>query len=403
VQLTVRKLLASLTIALAVTAASAPAAEVFVGVPPGNPQPGSQFTIDVTVDAGAAVLGAYDVVFRYDPAVIHVVSIAGGTTAEFSAAPTTNPATFASGVTRFVAAHGNTASPTGVVTVARLTLAAQLISLGSSDLVLDPVALFDGSASPLDADVFNSSVLTAFDPTVPTTTSSTSTTTSSSTTSTSTTVTTTTSTTTTSAPTTTSTSATTTSSSSTSSSSSVPTASTTSTTLPLPAETCGNCADDDEDGAVDYEDADCCAAPAAMQVSKGRLTGKAGTTGGKLKLAAVLAQAGFADVDPTQSDVTIQLRNPGGELLCTTVSRSLWKKKRKAFAFRDPSGARAGGLTAADVKPQKSGIVRFSAAGKGFDVGRFAGPSLGVTVRVGDRCSRGTLPLRQTKKGLVGP
>jgi hypothetical protein len=401
VQSAVRKLLALLTIALALSAATiAAAADVFVGVPPGNPQPGSQFTIDVTVDAGADVLGAYDFVFRYDPAVIHVVSIAGGTTAEFSAAPFTNVATFTSGATRFVATHGSTTSPTGVVTVARLTLATQLISLGSSDLILSPAALFDGSASPLDVNVFNSSVLTAFDPTVPTTTSSTSTTTSSSTTSTSTTVTTTTSTTTTSVPTTTSTSVTTTSSSS---STSTPSASTTSTTLPLPAETCGNCADDDEDGAVDYEDSDCCAAPAAMQVSKGRLTGKAGTTGGKLKLSAVLAQAGFADVDPTQSDVSIQLRNAGGELLCTTVSRTLWKKKRKAFAFRDPSGARAGGLTAADVKPQKSGVVRFSAAGKGFDVGRFAGPSLGVTVRVGERCSRGTLPLRQTKKGLVGP
>jgi Cohesin domain len=388
----VQKLLAPLLIALVVVAAPASAAQVFVGVPAGNPPPNSQFTIEITVNVGTAVLGSYDFTFRYDPAVIHVVSIAGGTTSEFGTVPTTNPATFASGTTRFVAAQASTISPTGNVSVARLTLQTQNISLGSSDLVLDPASLFDGSASPLAATVLNSSVLTAFDPTVPTTTSSTSTTTSSSTSSTSTSSTSTTSTTSTttsstSIPTTTSTSITTTSS--------TPAPSTTSTTLPPPTEACGNCLDDDGDGAIDYEDPDCCAAPVAMQVTKGKLTAKAGA----LKL---LAQAGLAGIDPTQDDVSVQVRNANGELVCTTIPRSLWKKKRKAFAFRDPGGSHAG-ITALDVKPQKSGAVKFSAAGKGFDVGRFDGPSLGVTLRVGESCTRGNLPLRKTKKGLVGP
>jgi hypothetical protein len=177
-----------------------------------------------------------------------------------------------------------------------------------------------------------------------------------------------------------------------------PPATTTTTLPPLPlAEICGNCVDDDDDQAIDAEDADCCAAPATMQVTRGRfLTGKKGS---QLKLAAVLATAGFAAVDPLTEDVGIQLRNASGELLCTTITHDRWRKKRKAFAFRGS----AAGLSTVDLKVPKSGAVRFSAAGKQIDLTRFGGSPLTVTVRVGERCSRGSAALRQSKKGLLFP
>jgi len=39
----------------------------------------------------------------------------------------------------------------------------------------------------------------------------------------------------------------------------------------------------------------------------------------------------------------------------------------------------------------KSGATRFTAAGKRMDLGRYTRPELTATVRVGDRCSMGTV------------
>ena len=45
---------------------------------------GGSFTSDVQVNAGEAILGAYDVVFTFDKAVLQIKEVSGGSTSEFS-------------------------------------------------------------------------------------------------------------------------------------------------------------------------------------------------------------------------------------------------------------------------------------------------------------------------------
>ncbi len=138
---------------------SARAADVFVGVPPFNPDPGQQFTIEVAVDVGADALGSYFIEFLYDPLVVNVVSVDGGASPEFGASPTTDPTSFASGVTPLAAAQGSMLSPTGIVSVATLTLEAVGQPADDSLLALTVFSLFDGDRVPLSATTFGSSVL----------------------------------------------------------------------------------------------------------------------------------------------------------------------------------------------------------------------------------------------------
>ena len=162
-------------------------------------------------------------------------------------------------------------------------------------------------------------------------------------------------------------------------------------------EDCGNCVDDDGDGRTDYEDPACCTQTAAMQVKKALIVpGPAGAMRGNLSLTAILAQAGFADVDPTRDDVTVQLRNQNGELLCANIAHQRWKhgSRRGPFQFGDPTGTVAQGLRKMEIKVSKSGSARFLTAGKKMDLGRYARPELTATVRVGDRCSTATIALR---------
>src|SRR5438876_11085849 len=143
-------------------------------------------------------------------------------------------------------------------------------------------------------------------------------------------------------------------------------------------EDCGNCVDDDGDGRTDYEDPACCAQTAAMQVKKALIVpGPAGAMKGNLSLIAILAQAGFADVDPTRDDVTVQFRNPNGELLCANIAHQRWKhgSRRGPFQFGDPTGTVAQGLRKMQIKVSKSGSARFLTAGKKMDLGRYRGRS----------------------------
>ena len=164
--------------------------------------------------------------------------------------------------------------------------------------------------------------------------------------------------------------------------------------------------DDDGDGRTDYEDPSCCTQTAAMQVKKVLIVpGPAGATKGHLSLTAILAQAGFADVDPTRDDVTVQFRSQNGEVLCATVPHQRWKraKHRGPFQFGDPAGTVAQGLRKMQIKVQKSGSARFLTTGKKMDLDRYARPELTATVRIGDRCSRGPVMLKHRGKKFVFP
>jgi len=161
-----KRIVAAAFAAMAAGSLAAFAADVFVGTPPFNPPPSQQVTIDLLVDVGGEVLGSYFFDFLYDPAVVHVVSIGGGATVEFSGPPTTDPATFSSGVTPLAAAQGSVTSPAGFVSVGTVTLTAVGLPADATDLDLDVTSLFNAQADALPSTVFPSSLLIAL-PEVP--------------------------------------------------------------------------------------------------------------------------------------------------------------------------------------------------------------------------------------------
>jgi len=178
------------------------------------------------------------------------------------------------------------------------------------------------------------------------------------------------------------------------------------TTTLASREDCGNCVDDDGDGRTDYEDPACCAQTAAMQVKTALIVpGPAGATKGHLSLTAILAQAGFADVDPTRDDVTVQLRNQNGELLRQHLSSALeaWEspgavpirgshRNRGAGAPEDADQGLEERLGALPDRREEDGPRPLPR------------PELTATVRVGDRCSTATIALRSRKnKKFVYP
>ena len=110
------------------------------------------------------MLGSYLFGFLYDPAIVNVVGIAGGATSAFSAAPLTNPATFASGNTPFAASQPNPSAPSGFLSIARITLVVVGQPATFSALNINVQALNNGAAQPLPASVFPSSVVVGFNP-----------------------------------------------------------------------------------------------------------------------------------------------------------------------------------------------------------------------------------------------
>jgi hypothetical protein len=170
----------------------------------------------------------------------------------------------------------------------------------------------------------------------------------------------------------------------------------TTTTLPSGAEVCGNCVDDDADGLTDDADDACCAAPEALGIVKGRITGKKGDLAvAKLKLKSAPG-AGFATADPTTAPVTIQLADADGAVVCTMLTP--WKRKGKRFAFKQAGT----GLTKGALASGKKGVA-LTLAGKSIDLSALDGDQLLLTLRIGDRCARGAAPLRRKGKALVAP
>ena len=115
---------------------------------PGAVPVGQQLATEITVDVGTTPLGAYSVTVTYDPAVLTIASVAGGTTPEFSGSPTTNPGTFTNGTTNV--AGFQTASltrPTGVVSLARVTFNA--VGPASTTVGLTVSGLFDTNSNPI--------------------------------------------------------------------------------------------------------------------------------------------------------------------------------------------------------------------------------------------------------------
>ena len=117
------------------------AAQAALGCP-GTVQAGAQFVTEVTIDVGTTPLGAYEIAVTYDPAVLTVASVAGGSTAQFSGSPTTNTPT--PGTTNLSAFQSSSlTSPTGVVSVAMITFDVAATASATTAIGLTVKTLFD--------------------------------------------------------------------------------------------------------------------------------------------------------------------------------------------------------------------------------------------------------------------
>ena len=157
---------------------------------------------------------------------------------------------------------------------------------------------------------------------------------------------------------------------------------TTTTTLPTVSEICGNCRDDDGNGAIDFEDPACCsqAQTFSMELKHGRF--RPHGTASRVRLRAFLARAGMDDIDPSTEDVQIQLRTSEGEALCATIPAGKFKHRKQTFKFRDKKHTvpTAFAFDRVTIRVRKNHTVVFRAAGKNVTLATPSAGSLRLTV-----------------------
>src|SRR6266446_2087003 len=154
---------------------------------PGTAMAGQQFTAEVTIDVGSSPLGSYGVTLSYDGTLLTVVSVAGGSTAEFSTTPTNNKNVCSGSSCQTLISGLQTTSlagPTGVVSVAMVTFGVVASSNTLAPIGLTVRSLFDTGGNAIAITGSVGCTVSVTGPTTTTTTSTTSTTTTSTTTST---------------------------------------------------------------------------------------------------------------------------------------------------------------------------------------------------------------------------
>ena len=146
-QLTTLGMLLTLGIALGGLPAEGRAAQAMLSCP-GMAQAGQPLTVEMTIAVGTTPLGAYSIVVGYDPAVLTLASVAGGTTTEFSGTPTTStPMPGRANLAAYQSA--SLTSPTGVVSVAMITFNVTASTSTTTDIALTVKDLYDTNAMPI--------------------------------------------------------------------------------------------------------------------------------------------------------------------------------------------------------------------------------------------------------------
>jgi hypothetical protein len=187
--------------------------------------------------------------------------------------------------------------------------------------------------------------------------------------------------------------------------------STTSTTL---LEICGNCIDDDGDGDVDFEDADCCGndSEGGMSVNKSVLKQRGGRT--KMTFRSILGVDQSLCGLALTHDVFLQMRLRDGQLLCAWVPAMKFMKMGKhAVTFWDLKEkiASAKGIRDMAFVCKPDGAVRYYAKGTKVqfrtpDAGLFE-ITLGLKAPSGNpadnRCHAVLQDFRTAPNGLKAP
>ena len=136
-----------------------------------------------------------------------------------------------------------------------------------------------------------------------------------------------------------------------------------------PAETCGDCVDNDGNGLVDLEDPACCTVANARgtRIRRGVIRKR----GARFGLVARLARKGFRGVRPRRQDLLLQVGEVGGDqVLCARLPASRFKKRGRTFVFTDRKGRVAGakGLRKVVVTLSKRGGAALRASGRRVDL-----------------------------------
>lgn len=164
-------------------------------------------------------------------------------------------------------------------------------------------------------------------------------------------------------------------------------------------EVCGNCVDDDGDGAVDWADADCCAHPVELRIDRVRVRSAKPDAPSEVKLGTALAGAGVGEANPLIDDVGLQLRCDGGKPLCLTVGHEQWTRQEGKYRFQDPTRRRARGLAAAVVGVRPDGTVAVRIDDLELPIEGCKPGDLVATVRVGNHCATRSVTLRAGERG----
>lgn len=100
--------------------------EIFVTCPATGVAPGASFEAEILVDAATRIVGSYDLSLIFDPSLVIITSVRGGTSVGFTGAPNSDPATYSSGMTALKGTNSvSTTAPSGLVSLARVTLRTQ--------------------------------------------------------------------------------------------------------------------------------------------------------------------------------------------------------------------------------------------------------------------------------------
>jgi hypothetical protein len=150
-------------------------------------------------------------------------------------------------------------------------------------------------------------------------------------------------------------------------------------------ESCGNCADDDGDGLVDFEDPDCCPRPLGLDGAVIALDAP------RFTVSARMPAAGAAETTPLVDDVTIQLRSGHSELLCARLGHQYWVATGRTFRFRMRGGRRANAAPDALLRVLPDGTVAVRATGQRAGLDRVTDGDWRIAVRIGERCGIGSV------------
>mgnify|MGYP001582344580 CR=1 FL=1 len=156
---------------------------------------------------------------------------------------------------------------------------------------------------------------------------------------------------------------------------------TTTTTQPGDTEQCGNCLDDDGDGQIDAEDADCCDGSLGLALRRARIA--PGHAGMAVRLNASLPGAASAKLDQTQGGLTVQLRDATRSVLCAHLGAFTRKRNGRTFTYQDGGGS-VRGIRNASLRVGKRDLA-LALDGKAVVLDAVPAGSLQMTVAMADQ------------------